>query len=461
MNNVSSEIFKAYDIRGVYGEDITEETAETIGKGAGTFFQKNNISKIIVGRDNRISSPSISESLIKGLAAAGCEVINLGISLTPFMYFSWYKLDANATIMVTASHNSAKFIGFKMSMNKKPLIEENYQEIRQICQEEKFSAGQGKTQNYETIFQEYKKEILGNIKLARPLKIVIDCGNGTAGLFAPEILKSLDCEVTAVYCESDGRFPNHDPYPQKTEYYKKLISLIKENKADIGLSFDGDGDRLGVYDEQGKYLEGDRLAMIVFDEVSKNCPSPKVVMSVNTTLSVKDYITGKGGEFFFSKTGYPNTTRLMDKVGAVFGGEISGHFHFKDRYYGYDDGIYSACRILEVVAQSQEPLSMIVARLPRYFETKEIRTEIPKEVDKFALVREVAQELKAENPESEVLDIDGYRFSFPDAWFLIRASNTEQLIGVRAEAKTSEKLEMIKQMIQNKMTARNINLSWE
>lgn len=459
MANISPGIFKAYDIRGIYGEEITEENSVLIGKGTGTFFLQNGVHKVFIGHDNRVSNPSIYNSFIEGVRNTGCNVVGFGLSLTQFMYFSWYKLDAEATVIVTASHNPAKFIGFKISMKGKPLITDSYQEIMKICQTGSFSEGRGQLESYN-IFPAYKEEILKNIQLAKPVRVAVDCGNGTTGNFAPEILTEIGCEVIPIFCQSDGRFPNHDPYPQKVEYYGELIKILKSGKADIGLSFDGDGDRLGVYDEKGNYLEGDRLAMIIVDSLSGKIKSPKIVMSVNTTLAVIDYIRAKGVEFFFSKTGYPFTTRKMDEVGAIFGGEISGHFHFRDRYYGYDDGIYAACRVLEIITRKNLPFSALVAPLPRYFETKEIRIKLPVDIDKFKLTQALAEEFKIENPDWQVLEIDGFRFSFPDGWFLIRPSNTEQLIGIRAEAKNESRLAEIKNIVNSKFKKNNLVIEW-
>ncbi|HUW24753.1 MAG TPA: phosphomannomutase/phosphoglucomutase [Patescibacteria group bacterium] len=457
---IPTKIFRTYDIRGIFEEDLTEEVVAVIGRAIGTYFINQNLKRIIVGHDNRVSSPKIKDILIKNLLETGVDVVDLDTALTPFVYFSWHELDANATIMITASHNPVKYNGFKISRNKKPLVGEDYQEIMGICQKGQFAKGEGHLTQVN-LWPAYKEAIKKAIRITRPLKVAVDCGNGTASLFAPEILRELGNEVATIFCESDGRFPHHDPYPQKIELYEELIKTLKAKNASLGLAFDGDADRLGVYDEKGNFVENDRLAMIFAEDICRKHPHPKIVMNVSTSLSVIEYIQKCGGEVILWKTGYPFIAEKMNEVGAIFGGEISGHFFFKDRYFGYDDALYAACRILEIVSLSQEPLSAIVARLPRYYETREMRIELSEDQDKFAIARKVATEIETEFPESQMLDIDGLKFIFADGWGLIRPSNTEPIISVRAEAKTPERLTEIKQLIQRKLEENSVSFSWE
>lgn len=460
MNPVSSEIFRMYDIRGVYRKELTDETAYLIGKALGTFFQNNGQSKVAVGRDNRVSGPAVCANFIKGLVETGCEVTDFGLVLNPLIYFSWYHLDFNAAAVVTASHNPAQYNGFKISMNKSPLMGDDYQEIYRICQSGQFSRGEGKLLS-GNIWPDYKNNILKTISLKRKLKVAVDCGNGTASLFAPEILRDLGCEVTEFYCESDGSFPNHTPYPQKVEYYAKMIEAIRAGNLDLGLAFDGDGDRLGVYDNQGVFVEGDRLAMIFSQDICQKNQGAKIVMNVSTSLAVSDYIKASGGEFFLSQTGYPYVSAKMKDVGALLGAEISGHFFFKDKYLGFDDALYAGIRILEILSKSDETLSLIVSKLPRYHETREFRVAIPPEVNKDSLIEKVEEEIKNEYPEAEILGFDGIRFSFPDGWGLIRPSNTEPLLTGRAEAKTQDGLDKIKELIKDKLGKYGIILDWD
>lgn len=456
---IPRDIFRTYDIRGIYGQELTDEAAKIIGKASGTYFLQNNIGKVVVGMDNRVSGPQIFEAFCAGLLEVGCNVLDAGLSQSPIIYYSWYGLDANAAVMVTASHNPSQYNGFKMSMNKKPLSGDDYQKIYQLCLKNEFTPATGQRQKIN-LWSKYKEEIKKNIKLQKKLKVVVDCGNGGASAFAPELLKELGCEVISIYCELDGNFPNHDPYPQKIEYYTELIKIIKEQKADLGLSFDGDGDRLGVYDERGNFVENDRLAMIFSQDICLKHPNPKIVMNISTSLSVIEHIENCGGNFILWKTGYPNITEKMRQENAVFGGEISGHFFFKDRYFGYDDALYAAFRILEIISASAEPFSFLIEGLPKYFETRETRVEVPGGKDKFEITKKIADEIKTEYPEAKIYDFDGIRFDFGDGWGLIRPSNTEPVIGTRAEAKTASRLEEIKKLIEDKLKKYEVHLSW-
>jgi len=457
--SISRDIFRTYDIRGIYGEELTGETAKIIGKASGTYFLQNQLRSVVVGMDNRVSSPLVFEAFCKGLLEVGCDVLDAGLSQSPLIYYSWYGFDANAAVMVTASHNPSQYNGFKISMNKKPLSGDDYQKIYQICLRDKFVEGTGQRQKID-LWSKYKEEIKKNIKLQKKLKVVVDCGNGGAAAFAPELLKELGCEVIPIYCELDGRFPNHDPYPQKVEYYTELIKTIKEQGADIGLSFDGDGDRLGVYDEKGNFVENDRLAMIFTEDICLKHPHPKIVMNISTSLSVIEHIENCGGNLILWKTGYPNITEKMREEEAIFGGEISGHFFFRDRYFGYDDALYASFRALEIISASNESFSSLIEKLPKYFETRETRVEVPEGKDKFAITKKIAEEIKKEHPEARIYDFDGIRFDFGDAWGLIRPSNTEPVIGTRAEAKSASGLEEVKNLIKDKLKKYEVNLSW-
>lgn len=456
---INSQIFREYDIRGIYNEDLTSEIAKKIGLSAGTYFQQNQVNSVVVGHDNRLSWPEIFEPLIQGLLETGCGVTDIGYCLSPFTYFSWYDLDTNASIMVTASHNPSKFNGFKMSLNKKVIHGDEYQKIQSIFNGMNFSKGKGERVKYD-IFPNYLKKIKSDICLEKPLKIVVDCGNGTAGKFAPKILEELGCEVIPIFCESDGSFPNHDPYPQKKELYQELTKSIIENKADIGLAFDGDGDRLGVYDEKGNFIENDRLAMVFANEVLKENSGRKVVMNITTSMAVLEYIKSRGGEPLLWKTGFPNISEKMREENAIFGGEISGHFFFRDRYFGYDDAIYASLRLLEIISKTKESFSQMTSNLLRYFETREIRIDVPSSLDKFIIMKNIVSELKKKFSPEMILDFDGIRFSFQDGWGLIRSSNTESVIGVRAEAKSEKRLSEIKSIIENMLKEYKLNIIW-
>lgn len=460
MTTVKESIFRMYDIRGIYGEDLTDEACLEIGKGLGTFFLENSQNKVFVGRDNRISGESVYKSLTSGLISTGCNVVNLGVVINPLVYFSWHHLDSNACVIITASHNPPQYNGFKCSLNKKPLVQEDYQRIKEICLKKTYAQGKGKVTSV-SVWENYKKMILSSIHLNRKIKIAIDCGNGTTSLYAPELFTSLGCEVIPLFCESDGTFPNHTPYPQKTEFYEVLKKTVKKEKCDCGIAFDGDGDRIGIYDENGNFVENDRLAMIFAREICQNNPGTRIVMNISTSLSVIEYIKSCGGDFIIWKTGYPFISEKMKEVNALFGGEISGHFFFRDKYFGYDDALYAATRILEILSNTPHTLSQLVQKLPKYYETREFRVPVPENSDKFEIIEKIKTNIISKFPEAEIIDFDGIRFSFPYGWGLIRASNTEPLITGRAEAKTPEKLEEIKNLIKNLLFEQKVILDWE
>ena len=455
--SINPDIFRTYDIRGIWRKDLTIEIGENLGKAVGTFFDKYQVKKVVVGRDNRLGGKDLMKSFIKGLRSTGRNVVDVGVVITPMIYFSWHHLNAKGTVMITASHNPPEYNGLKISLKKHPIYGEKYQEIRKIAEASKFSSGKGSYKKYN-LRQFYLNGIIKNINLKRKLKVVVDCGNGTASLFASELFKKLSRESFLLFCKSDGSFPNHLPYPQKTELYTKLIKTIKEEKADLGFAFDGDGDRLGVYDEKGQFIENDFLLMILARDICRKYPGRKVIGNISTSLAVLEDIKNHGGIPMLWKTGYPFITSKMKKEKAIFGGEISGHFFFVDRYYGFDDALYAAARVLETVSQSKKPVSRLLTGVPAYFGTPEFRVEAK---DKFDTIKKIVKEIKKEHPEAEILNIDGVRFSFKDCWGLIRASNTEPLLTGRAEAKTKERLEEIKNLIQSKLAKHGVKLDWK
>lgn len=458
--SIPPQIFKAYDIRGIYGKEITEETAEIIGKALGTYFFQNKVHKIAVGQDNRVSSPSLAQALIKGIAATGTHLVDMGTVITPMIYFSWHHLGLDGSVMVTASHNPPEYNGFKVGLNKSPIYSSDYEEIKSLASHPRgVKLKLGRVEKRD-IWPDYKRKILEDVKLSRPLKVVVDTGNGTTGLFVPELLKELGCEVIELFTESDGRFPNHPPYPSKTEYYKELIQKIKEVGADAGLAFDGDGDRLGVYDEQGRFMENDFLAAIFSRDVLFKTPGASVVLNISASIAVLEDIEARGGRAIFAKTGYPFITQKMEEEGALFGAEISGHFFFKDRYFGYDDALYAASRFLEILANNKIPASQLISDMPSYIGTPEFRARVQEGVDRFEVVQKAKEELR-KTPGVEILDIDGVRFTFPDkSWGLIRASNTESVIAIRAEAKTRSRLKEVQDLIEGKLTKQSVTLNW-
>jgi len=458
---IDPDIFGMYDIRGIYDKDLTPGVAEWLGKATGTFFLNKKIKKAVVGRDNRLSGPILKKNFIAGLRDTGINVTDVGIITTPMLYYSWVALDANGAAMITASHNPPEYNGFKITLNKQAMYGDRYQEIRKIAELGKFIEGKGSLSKYD-LWPEYLSRITKDVKLKRKLKVVVDCGNGTTGPFAEKLLKKLGCEVTGLYTESDGSFPNHLPYPQKVEFYKELIRLVKEKRADVGLAFDGDGDRVGVFNEKGEFVANDILTILFVREILKKHSGAKIVMNISTSLTVIDDVKNQGGKLILWKTGYPFITSKMKEVGAIFGGEISGHFFFADRYYGFDDAFYATVRLLEILASSNKPISRLFTNIPKFFTTPEFRVKAPDEPrnNKFIIIKKIVKEIKKEHPNAKILDFDGVRFNFKDGWGLIRASNTQPMLTGRAEARTKEKLEEIKSIIKNKLAKYKVNLDW-
>lgn len=459
---IDPAIFGMYDIRGVYGKQLSKEVIGKLGKAIGTFFNENKVNKVVIGRDNRLSGPAIKKILIKGLVSTGIDVIDADVLMTPMIYFSWEALNANGTIMITASHNPPNYNGFKISLNKQSIYGKQYQKIRLIAESEKFSKGKGLLTKYD-LWPEYLEAITKDIRLRKKIKVVVDCGNGTAGPFVLQFFKRLNCEAIGLYTESDGSFPNHPPYPQKIEYYKELVSQVKQKKADVGIALDGDGDRVSFFNEKGEFIENDILTILFIRKILKKHPGASIVMNISTSLAVIDEAEKCGGKLILWKTGYPFITSKMKEIGAIFGGEISGHFFFADRYYGFDDAFYATARLLEILASSEKPLSKLFTNIPRFFSTPEFRVKAPEgpKRNKFTIIKKIAEEVKKEFLEAKILDFDGVRFNFPEGWGLIRASNTQSMLTGRAEARTKEKLEEIKDIIGNKLAQHKIKLDWK
>lgn len=444
------KIFSTYDIRGIYPDQWNREDAYLIGQGLGTFFSQQGISSVFVGQDNRLSGPEISKQIIRGLIKTGQRVVFLGIITTPMTYFSWYHHQAPATIMITASHNPAEYNGLKSAFNKEIIYGDRLQNILKIIQNKSFIGQAGGRVINQPIADDYIAHITKDIKLKKPLKIVVDTGNGTAGLFARRVFEAVGCQTKIIFEDSDGSFPNHPAYPQKEEFYSQLKKELKRGDFDLGLAFDGDGDRIGVYSQQGSFIENDITAAILAKSICQSHPGAKIVLNISTTMAVLETIQANGGQPLLWKTGFPLITEKMHQEGAIFGGEISGHFFFADRYFGYDDAFYAALRLLEILSQGKS-IDQLAGQLPQYYQIPEFRLELPAGADKYQIGQEIAKQIKADYPEAQILDIDGVRFSFDNAWGLLRPSNTEPLLSGRAEGKTKKDLEKVKKIINDQL----------
>ncbi|MGE5329599.1 MAG: phosphomannomutase/phosphoglucomutase [Deltaproteobacteria bacterium] len=442
---VNSGIFRQYDIRGIAGDEITEETAEAIGKGFGTITIRSGETKAVVGCDNRISSESLKKALISGITSTGVNVIDVGTVITPMLYYSRIILDTNAGIMVTASHNPPQYNGFKLcTADGGTMYGKQIQSLKKIIENEEFISGKG-NQTTADIKEKYRDLIIDKVGLgSRKLKIVVDCGNGTASLFAEEIFKKLGCEVIPLFCESNPMFPNHFPDPVKKENLEHLIKTVIESKADVGIAFDGDGDRLGVVDDRGSIIWGDNLMILFWREIMPSHPNSKVIIEVKCSQSLVDEVEKLQGEPFFFKTGHSLIKAKMKETGVVFTGEMSGHMFFADEYYGYDDAIYAGARLLRILSNTEKSLSLLLSDINRYHSTPEIRVH-SSEDKKFEQVEKVRKHFKEK--QLPMVEVDGVRVLFSDGWGLVRASNTGPELIVRCESKTPEGLEEIKEEI--------------
>jgi len=436
---IKPEIFRQYDIRGLVDKDLTQETVELLGKGIGTYFRWNQRKEVALGRDCRLSSPLYSKALAKGLLSTGCEIVDLGIIPTPLLYFTIYYKKIEAGVIITGSHNPPEYNGFKMMAGEETLYGAAIQDIFTIIQNEDFieekSAG---TKDYN-IVPEYQEYVLKNIKLEKKLKVVVDAGNGTAGVVAVPIFKKMGCEVIELYCEMDGRFPNHHPDPTLPEALEDLVQKVKETKADLGIAYDGDGDRIGIIDDEGNIIWGDVLMVLFVRDILPSNPGAAIISEVKASKVLYDEIEKLGGRPIMWKTGHSLIKKKIKEEKALLAGEMSGHIFFADRFFGFDDAIYSSARLLELLSRSDKRISQMLSDLPKTFSTPEIRIYASDEV-KFKIVEEVKKELSHKYP---IIDIDGVRAIYPGGWGLVRASNTQEVLVLRFEGDTEKDLENI------------------
>jgi phosphomannomutase/phosphoglucomutase len=441
---MNPEMFREYDIRGITGKDMTEDDVVLIGKGIGTFLQKQGNRKITVGRDCRETSDSYSDKLIQGLTSTGCDVVDIGVCSTPVAYFSIRHLKKEGNVMVTASHNPREYNGFKMCSGYDSVHGKQIKEILHIIEEKKFQEGEGIIDTYD-ILSPYIDFVIKNINLTKPLKVGIDAGNGTAGITALPILKGLGCQVFDLYCDMDGRFPNHEADPTVLKNMEDLIALVREKKLDIGIGYDGDGDRVGVVDEKGNIVFGDKLMIIFAREILSRKPGSTFISEVKCSKTMYDDIEKHGGRAIMWKTGHSLIKQKMKEEKAELAGEMSGHMFFADRYFGYDDAVYASCRLLEIIADTGKTISDLLSDVPKTYTTPEIRVECPDD-KKFDVVQKVTEYFRE---RYDVIDIDGARVLFDDGWGLVRASNTQPVLVLRFEATSEERLKEIRDLVES------------
>jgi phosphomannomutase/phosphoglucomutase len=443
---INPQIFREYDIRGIVDKDLTQEIMRRLGQGFGTYMRNLGYQDLVVGRDGRLSSKSLSEALIQGLISTGCHVVDIQVCPTPIYYFSIYHLNQEGGMMVTGSHNPPEFNGLKVSVGKSTIFGEEIQNLRRLIEKGEFILGRGNLSQEEVIsaYQHYIKE---NIRIKRKIKVVIDAGNGTAGVVAGPLLREMGCEVEELYCEIDGRFPNHFPDPTIPENLKDLMDRVKALRADLGIGYDGDGDRIGVVDDQGNIIWGDQLMILFSRDILKERKGATFVGEVKCSQNLFTEIERHGGRAIMWKTGHSLIKEKIREENAVLGGEMSGHLFFADRYFGYDDAIYASCRLIELLSKTEEKLSQLLRDVPKTFNTPEIRVDCPDEI-KFKVVQRVKEEFKKGYP---TIDIDGVRIQFGDGWGLVRASNTQPALVLRFEASTENRLKEIKKLVEDKV----------
>jgi phosphomannomutase/phosphoglucomutase len=443
---INPQIYREYDIRGVVDKDLTPDIAKRLGQGFGTHMARLGRKNLVVGRDGRLSSPSYGEALIEGLISTGCNIVDIGVCPTPVYYFSIFHLNKDGGTMVTGSHNPPEFNGFKVSVGKSTIFGEEIQKLGRLIEKGEFVNGKGNFSKFETI-KPYLDYIKKNIHLEKKMKVVIDAGNGTAGVVAGPLLRDLGCEVEELYCEIDGRFPNHFPDPTIPGNLKDLMDRVRKSHAEVGIGYDGDGDRIGVVDDQGNIIWGDQLMILFAREILKHQKGATFVAEVKCSQNLFTDIEKHGGKAIMWRTGHSLIKEKMKEEKAVLGGEMSGHIFFADRYFGYDDAIYASCRLIELLSKTDRKLSQLLEDVPKTSITPEIRVDCPDEI-KFKVVEKVRDELRK---TYSIVDVDGVRVQFGDGWGLVRASNTQPALVLRFEALNEKRLQEIQRLVEEKV----------
>jgi len=444
---VEPRIFREYDIRGVWEDDLTLEAVKAIGRAYAVYLKKG-VSKeqprITIGYDARLSSPIISDGLTEVLTASGVDVVEIGICPTPVQYFSMRHLNTDGGIMITGSHNPAEFNGLKLTVGQETIYGAKIQDVRKLVDEGASTAGSGMIEKFDAnkAYMEYVRPLFGDLS---GIKVVVDAGNGTGGIVGPQLMRALGADVIELFCEPDGMFPNHHPDPVVLKNLTHMIDEVKKTGADLGIGFDGDADRIGVVDEAGNAVWGDRLMIIYSRDMLEEKKGAAVIGEVKCSQTLYDDITSHGGEAIMWKTGHSLIKKKMKESGALLAGEMSGHIFFADRYYGYDDAPYAALRLLEILKKKGAPyrVGRLLEGVPETFSTPEIRVDCPDD-KKFT----IAPKMKEAFKDYPVIDIDGVRINFPEGWGLIRASNTQPALVLRFEAKDEASLKKIQTTVE-------------
>lgn len=446
---INPQIFRGYDIRGIAGKDLDAESMELIGKAHGTYLKNLGVNKAVVGSDNRLTSEEYRQAIIKGLLSTGVDVIDLGLNLTSIVYWAQYHFKAKGCAMVTASHNPAEYNGCKLGRNFSDTFTPIEEIKENVIEKQQFAEGEGKLTNANPGYiEDYYQELLAKIGKIKRFKIVIDASNGAAGKFMPALFRKADCEVIEQNCELDGSFPNGTPDPTEEKVAKRLAEKVVREKADIGFSYDGDGDRMGLVDEKGGIIWNDMLVAIFADDAISQNPGAPIVYNTLCSKVVKDVITGAGGVPVIEKTGHAFIKARVQKEKAPFGGELSGHFYFMDKFYPHDDGAYASLRVLDYLTRKDKTLSEVVADFPQYISSPEIKLECPDD-KKVTVVVKITENFKKKFSQEKITDFDGVRVDFPDGMLIIRYSHNGPYLTIKFEAKEKriyeERREIIKE----------------
>ena len=441
MHNLPNEIFKAYDIRGVVGKTLTAAIVEAIGHAIGSEARTRNLTSVAIGRDGRLSGPELAQALAKGLQKSGVNVVDVGMVATPMLYFAAHELCNYSGVMVTGSHNPPDYNGLKMVLGGETLAAESIQALRLRLENGDLVDGSGGYRKHD-ITETYLQRITSDIKLARPMKIIVDCGNGVAGTYAPALYRRLGCEVTELFCEVDGTFPNHHPDPSVPENLRDVIHALKTTDAEIGLAFDGDGDRLGVVAKDGSIIYADRQLMLFAADVLSRNPGGQIIFDVKCTRNLAPWIEHHGGKSIMWKTGHSFIKGKLKETGALLAGEMSGHIFFQERWYGFDDGLYAGARLLELLSH-QADINATLHAIPDAINTPELQIRL-KEGENYALIAQLQKTAHFDNPE-RVITIDGLRVEYQDGFGLARSSNTTPVIVLRFEADNAAALKRIQE----------------
>ncbi len=447
MAKLSPTIFREYDIRGLVDRDLTAEAVHLVGKALGTRIREAGGRRAAVGRDARLSGPAFAKEMISALRATGVDVLDLGIVPTPLTYFAAHTAGVDGICMITGSHNPPEYNGLKLGLGAATYHGEEIQALRRLAESGEFATGAGSVSSYDVVGP-YLAHVKDNLRFGkRRLKVVVDAGNGTGGVVAVPLFQSLGIDVVPLFVEMDGRFPNHHPDPTVEKNLEQLRAKVKETRADVGIAYDGDADRVGAVDEKGNVLWGDQLMILFSRALLAEVPGSAIVGEVKCSFTMYDDIVKRGGRAIMWKAGHSLIKAKMKEEKALLAGEMSGHIFFAHRWFGFDDGIYSSARLLELLSHTDAPLSSLLADVPRTESTPELRVECPED-EKFEVVRR-AQEFFA--ARYEAVTVDGVRVVFPDGWGLVRASNTQPLLVLRFEAKTKERLLEIERLVRGKV----------